>query len=725
MIKIYVKTREKGTFQIDINSASYISELKYKIQKKEGTSTINQCLLYKGEYLDDNYILKQYSLKNGSTVYLYNKKKSLLLRSSNIFNNSTFIDRIRQSCIDLEIDSTEDEAMNLLNEAAFYLDKIFDAKATKELFSLILCCFQHFPEQSLEIIEKKLPQKSISNNLYIITTSALSFINQNHPEISIKNFEWFITKVRNEILPQIQNTKKSKLILYYQEVDPLLQPEFISDIALLSDLTEKDVLIFYPIILNSNLFSKINLFIQKVSKASLLKTIPEEEFLKNDLFLILNPENLSVFISMATEQTFRKILPQIGEIIITKTQFLPLISNPIIEKCFKYDIKMASNLLFDYFTNIELLFKNWDYFIKYKIQLPANFTSKITNFPKSPILLKVISHVENLPEEILSFALNEAEDFESYELAFKSNNVTSPTLSTLEFWKHILTVVSNSSSDSISKELVMQFAIYLEMNIPLQKFDEFFDHLIFDNFPPNKKQSLFLVSLFKCLKEEYRIVLLEENRNEQRIDRFFNQKIIPHYSLYKLFNFVRLLTKYKQFGVHQLYALYQYDSNKTLFHLDTIEFNLKEESHPFIIEFIKSRNDFDMLTNIENESTFLFIVQSLIFGSRKFFARKFNGITKENILPIMAIAFNSNPDGKDLFKIMPISRYYFELLIESCNLLTNDNVPQIYIESINSILSCYCCLFDINNSYFELSFKLIETLLFSAIHNKYKADIKS
>lgn len=722
MIKIYVKTREKGTFQIDINSASFVGELKHKIQKKEGTSTIYQIILFNDEYLDDDYNLKQCSLKNGSTVYLFNKKKSLLLRSSNIFNNSTIIDRIRQSCIDLEIDSTKDEVINLLNEAAFYLDKIFDVKAIQELFSLILCCFQHFPEQSLEIISKQLSKKSISNNLYIITTSALSFLNQNHPEISIKNFEWFISKVRNEILPQIQNRKKSKLILYYQEVDPLLQPELISDIALLSELTEKDVLTFYPIILNSNLFSKINLFIRKVSNSSLLKIIPEEEFLKNDLFLILNPENLSVFISMATEQTFRKILPQIGEMIIPKTHFLPLISDPIIEKCFKFDIKMASSLLFDYFTNIELLLKNWDYFIKYKLQLPENFTSKITTFPKSPILLKVISHVENLPEEILSFALNEAEDIESYELAFKSSNITSPVLSTLEFWKHILEVVSNSAEDSVSKELLMQFAIYLEMNIPLQKFDEFFDHLIFDNFPPNKRQSLFLVSLFQCLKEEYRTVLLEENINEQRIDRFFNQKIIPPYCLYRLFNFVRAITKYKPLGVHQLYALYLHDSNKLDVNLASIEFDLKEESHEFLIEFIKRKNDLDMLTNIDDESTLLFIVNSLVFGSKNIFVSKFNGITKENILPIIAIVFNSNPDGKDYSRLKPISYNNFELLIESCDLLTNDNVPQIYIESINAILSCYNCLFDKFNIYFELSFKLIETLLISAISNKYKAD---
>lgn len=67
--------------------------------------------------------------------------KELLLESSSVFPNSSTIDNIHQSIIDLKDDKDYEDVKNLLNEAISYLDKEINVNLANELFPLISTCF--------------------------------------------------------------------------------------------------------------------------------------------------------------------------------------------------------------------------------------------------------------------------------------------------------------------------------------------------------------------------------------------------------------------------------------------------------------------------------------------------------------------------------------------------------------------------------------------------------
>ncbi|KAJ5077035.1 ubiquitin domain-containing protein 7sl RNA1-related [Anaeramoeba ignava] len=69
-IQLKIKTLENFSFQIEIDDANIISELKDKIQIKIGMSKSTQCLIYQGKVLKDDQQIFSYSISQNSTIYL-------------------------------------------------------------------------------------------------------------------------------------------------------------------------------------------------------------------------------------------------------------------------------------------------------------------------------------------------------------------------------------------------------------------------------------------------------------------------------------------------------------------------------------------------------------------------------------------------------------------------------------------------------------------------------
>ena len=702
MIQVNIETTSRKLFKFEIDQTKYVHDLKKIIQNEEGTPANNQCLIFKYAFLDDATKLNECIHENNQTLLLTRKDRSLLLYSSIILEKSTLIDHIRQSIIDLSTKPNEHYVKNLIIEAFAYLNINLDIETTDELFSLILSIFSQYSQLCSKMLGQFLEQSKLNSNHIIITASFLSFMRHKYTQIPISNYDSFISDALHQILAQIPKSN-TNLIIFGFKIPFQFQHRFVIDIVSLVELTKEIVLSLYPYIFEQKFASKTNIdfLIKDMHNADLLKILPESIFTENNLLMNLSSDTISYIIPYLSEPTFRKILEIIQTYYDKKRNITNSFAKSIINKCIKFNISIKNkDFLLEKLLPCDLTPELWKFIEKNNILLPKSLVLNIKSFPSSEIALKFASNPKTLPQKVLEEGLLNVTDFSIYSKILETNNFECEVFKKIEFWYHIVSIVSND----VPQQLIDRFLFYFQKYIKPTDFNKIFTDMIFHHYPPSQTESSFLVYIFKNLQKTYRDVYFGDMKNTlKRV--FANKKLIPPVSLCELFDFKVISSQMRQQKPNP-YVLYLYEfSYKKSFSSYVTSLSIlpqETKNDNDVIEFIEKNGDLSLLHKMD-QSKLSLIMCSFLYTSNKD-NTVVDGLTKETILPFIAISLNYLKLLKG--KVLRSSDSIIKMFLEGCMFLSN-NESHLLIASIDSIIS--------NIKYLSYEKKWLQNALFQTI----------
>ena len=206
--QIYIKTLTGKTIVLDFNPSDTISNIKGKIQVKEGVPKSQQKLIFAGLILEDNKTLSDYKINIGSNIMIvYSQKSDKDIESNNLksqsLNNSkkstgTENAKIINSDKNNKLIYLENKNKNLENENNKLNSEL--SKAKKEISDL---------KSKIEGLNNKIKELSNKNNIYL---SEINKLKENNNKIENEIKELKLVK-NNQINTKNLNNEKDEVLV--------------------------------------------------------------------------------------------------------------------------------------------------------------------------------------------------------------------------------------------------------------------------------------------------------------------------------------------------------------------------------------------------------------------------------------------------------------------------------------------------------------------------------
>lgn len=532
----------------------------------------------------------------------------LLLKSSQIFANHDSFDCIHQSYIDLYCEKDEEDVRTLLKDAISYLEKDIKDDFTSEIFSLIIKCFSIYPKQFLPLFNAIFENSRTNSNYLIITTMLLSYFLFNIPDLLPNDYNTFVDDAINEIIPQITKSEKDHLFVFNNRIPFSFKSDLITNLILLSKPTEQ---------LLTNFANYLPLVFTKLEK------YPQ-----------ISDEKLSVFIPFLSKDYFSFNFPEIDKILNNSEKLSRNFVINVLQKCQEYDIKIKSVDRIFYFINLsDLTPEICDYLKRLNFFIPDDVVQNFIELPDYELLVKCVKSYSILPEKVINDRLMNSKNSAFFNRYFIENSKHSnPILLTREFFLHFYQIAFQSG-------LYRPFSIYIQN----EKFIEFIDEMIFTNFPPDERLSIFLENIFQYLSKDYLNLFYSDDHIRKIILNMINEKVIPNYKFIQFLNskiFIELIQQQPDLNSNPFY-LYGYffcqpSANKPTNILQKITvLQPIDYSNDFFIKFIQT-NDLNLLQYLK-EDTLSLVICALIYS--KFDNIEIEGLNEISIIPFYTILF--------------------------------------------------------------------------------------
>lgn len=642
------------------------------------------------------------------------------MKPSKIQHKTNIVTQIHQYMMDLENSPPKKEVQRLIFKSISYLDQDLDLTTSSEVFSLILSCFSHYPDQSIQFFYDILQKVRNKWNYIIAAASILSYLTFEKPDKSLPDYKSFVYDSYNQILHQIQKRSYDECLFIYDQAIPFqFESNFVIDILTLVKFNKKHAFKFYHYISDhSNISqSRLNRLIQKVPKEDLRSILPKSFFYNTEFISNLSVESLINFIPNLPKDGFIQLITEIEKIFMNKDKRIRTV---ILEKIIEYNIDIKSiNQIFKSLSKSDLKPSVWSYLAKFDVILPDYLAEKVTHFPNAAAAVKLMPHPENLPQEIIDRCLLEATDLNVYERLFNLDFISSELFAQKKFWLHIVKVVSNWKEECKSN-IITKFSMLIQNCVSSEKFPEIFDSMVFDQFPPNNKVNSFLSSLYQKLEYEYREGYFDKKNMEYMMNKLLEKRTIPLPSFCKLFDFMSI-GGYLNKKLSNAMVLYVYEFSYMKEYSEQIESisiqPLNKESMKKIYNFIENES-LDDLVKVTNSEALYFIVSALIYTSSSE-KPQINGLTKSTILPFFAICFIYLPKCKGSLTSMTVEMS--EILFKGFTYFGEINSPILNI-SIDAIMASF--EFFLGPKYFRAvySYNLLDKLFSIFTNDSYNAD---
>ena len=660
---------------------------------------------------------------------------SLLLSTSIVFNDSNIIDRVHQSFIDIQNEDYSDEIEQLVIEALTYLEKDVSYELASELFSLIIYCFSNYTIQIAKIFNLILGKAKFNSNYIIITTSIIPCLIRFESTLKLPNYHFFVDNSLKEILPQIQNSNQ-KIKIFNHQIPDQFKLNLILNLVLLSDLGEEIVSICCSYLFsqqNQNFCKankeKIIKLIQNIIKKGLINKIIAPLVTNSYLQSILSVDDFVIILKSMTNDEFRQFFPKIENFYIKSSILNREFVLIFIQKCREMNLNINSiEKVFNYLSADDMTSDIIEYLNGYDFTLPKEIALKFVDHPDPHFVIKLFGqNFEFLPQKLKDVALLEINDVDSINSIFQYGPISSPVLTTSDFYLRVYSLLSENINEKTIKTIVSS----LQRSNDDSKTIKIIDDMIFSLYPPNKQQIEFILLFVNSLDSNVYKLFSNESHMLYLIDEITKRKILPNYKFIELIRFQAiskiverqfLLNEKKNQFYFYIYIFAKKDyKNESSRLLNLSLFASKnvlnsEKLANFITQF-----NFDLLSDFDEESLSL-VVNALIY-SENVKCAKIKGIEKETILPFYAILLKNWMKNSILLNdnIMNKVSEIQKLFLSTFKSMLNDDSPVIKA-SIDSILTC-----EINyekSSFFKppQKYEIIDSLIESVSNDEYCAD---
>ena len=430
----------------------------------------------------------------------------LLFETSCPFEDSTDVDKIRQSLIDVTMDPpSAEEAISLMSGVIDYLQaQDLSASIIDDIAVLMNSCFERYSRELAPVFQKLWERKRESLGLLVCTASSLSALKYSPIKDELpKDCAEFVKAA-------LAGCQEKPARVFGFEIPQELQLLFVCHLLLSYDITKDQLESFKQLIFSEDVGpGMLEKLMRHIVQMGLVYVLPSNLFEKPGFFAHLSADCIAMILEQMPEVDFAEVANSCERVVVEKDN--GNLSSVFLQRCRQVGKKLkrkvvhtiAKSLTVEHITADML-----DVLQEYRATLPVEMLEKLPESPRPELVLKVFPLAwDSLKPEVLTQLLETTEDYETLEWFLRAP-IVHPLLKTAEFWVRLVKLAPAGSSPPKSVCMTFEANVQFEWDVVKK--------VIVDTFPPTERYCKYLSGFLaprgrgspECFTEEHTLEIL-------------------------------------------------------------------------------------------------------------------------------------------------------------------------------------------------------------------------